>query len=288
VIKPYDATLKELVERHPRPWLRLLLRRDVGDIQVINADLATFIAEADKLLRIGGPRPWIAHTEFEASYKPDAPLKGLRYNVLARCRHALPVQTIFVLLRPEADGPRFTGTLEEELPDGTGYLSFRYNVVRIWELRAAEILAGDLATLPLAPIARVSDEELPAVIRRVGERIEHEASPDEARDLWTATFLLAGLTHPRGLLKTLFEGVHQMKESSAYQLILEEGREEGREQGMILATRQTLLRQGRKRFGPPDAETEATIESIAALDRLQYLADRLLDVTSWEELIAGP
>ena len=130
------------------------------------------------------------------------------------------MQTIFVLLRPEADGPEFTGMLEEELPDGTTTLLFRYNVVRVWELPAEQILAGDLATLPLAPISRVSEAELPAMIRRMDERIEQEASPDEVDDLWAATYLLMGLIHSKDSSRTLLQGVHRMKESTTYQAIL--------------------------------------------------------------------
>jgi predicted transposase YdaD len=277
VHKPYDATLKELVERHPVPWLSLLLGRAVDDVPVFNADLSTITAEADKLLRVRGPRPWIINTEFEASYKSDSPLKGLRYAILARCRHGLPVQTIFVLPRPEADGDAFTGTLEEELPDGTKYLLFRYNVVRVWELPAAQILAGDVATLPLAPISQVSDEELPAVIRRIDERIEDEASPGEAADLWMATALLLGLVHSGEIIKTLLQGANRMKESATYQMILEEGR--------LQEARQTLQWLGLERFGPASPEIEAKIESIASLDQLHTLTRRLLGVSSWEELL---
>jgi predicted transposase YdaD len=195
------------------------------------------------------------------------------------------VQTIFILQRPDADGPTMSGRLEEELPDGTKYLLFEYTVLGVWELPVARILAGDLATLPLAPITRVSAEDLPAVVRRMDERIEQEATPSEAQVLRTAAPILRGLRHPQETLKTLFQGVRGMRESLAYQMILEEGREEGREQGMLRGTRQTLIRQGRKRFGPPSPEVVARLEAILSLDRLQQLADRLLDVSSWEELL---
>jgi hypothetical protein len=115
-----------------------------------------------------------------------------RSHVLAQCRHGLPVQTICVLLRPAADGEAMTGTLEHELPDGTKHLVFRYNVVRVWELPAAQILERDLATLPLAPITQVAEQELPSVIRRMGERIEREATPSEGDELRAAAFILTG------------------------------------------------------------------------------------------------
>jgi predicted transposase YdaD len=153
-------------------------------------------------------------------------------------------------------------------------------VVRVWELPVAQILAGDLATLPLAPIARVSVEELPAVIRRMDERIEREATPSEAKDLRTAALILTGLRHPQETLRTVFQGVRGMKESSAYQMILEEGRGE--------EARRILLRQGRRRFGEPDPAVVVRIEAMMDLDQLDALIDRLLDVSSWEELLSNP
>jgi hypothetical protein len=45
---------------------------------------------------------------------------------------------------------------------------------------------------------------------------------------------------------------------------------------------------GKKRFGPPDEETTAALNAIADLPRLEDLTDRLLDVDSWQELLALP
>jgi hypothetical protein len=47
-----------------------------------------------------------------------------------------------------------------------------------------------------------------------------------------------------------------------------------------------LLRQGRKRFGPPRPEHEAALEQESDLARLEALGERLLDVTTWDALFA--
>ena len=103
--KPFDATTKELLEKHPRAWLELLLGRDLGEVRVDDADLSTITSEADKILRIEEPAPWIVHVEFQSSYISELPLRLQRYNILAQFRHSLPVQSVVVLLRGEADGP---------------------------------------------------------------------------------------------------------------------------------------------------------------------------------------
>jgi hypothetical protein len=48
-----------------------------------------------------------------------------------------------------------------------------------------------------------------------------------------------------------------------------------------------VLRQGTKRFGPPPADRRAAIKALTDLERLEALTDRLLDVESWDELLAG-
>ena len=65
-----------------------------------------------------------------------------------------------------------------------------------------------------------------------------------------------------------------MEESSTYQYIVSKGE------------KRLLLLQGRKRFGSPDLQTAAAIEAITDLERLEQLGERLLDVSSWEELLA--
>jgi hypothetical protein len=70
-----------------------------------------------------------------------------------------------------------------------------------------------------------------------------------------------------------------MKESSTYQAILDEGRAE--------EARKVLLLLGDKQFGPPDASTRTAIEATTEINRLERLLQRLLDVSSWDELLAS-
>jgi hypothetical protein len=71
-----------------------------------------------------------------------------------------------------------------------------------------------------------------------------------------------------------------MRESDTYQAILDEGRAEG--------ARRVLLNQGRKRFGEPDEATRRALQAIDNLDRLDRLSDRLLGVSTWQELLQTP
>jgi len=74
--------------------------------------------------------------------------------------------------------------------------------------------------------------------------------------------------------------VRILHESSAYELIQEEGIIEGQQK--------FLLRQGRKRLGEPGEPTVIAIKTIKDLDRLERLGDAVIDVASRQELLATP
>ena len=194
---------------------------------------------------------------------------------------------MIVLLRPEADGPAITGALDLAW-SGAPYLSFAYRVVRTWEQPVEAILAGGLGTPPLAPIADAAPEALPSIIRRMGERLAAEAAPGEAATLWAATYILAALRYPREVAQMIRSLGQAMRESWAYQEVLDEGRAEGEARGRAEEERRILLRLGTRRLGPPDAATAATLRALSDIDRVERMTERLLDATSWADVLSTP
>jgi len=69
--------------------------------------------------------------------------------------------------------------------EGGEWLKFKYKVIKVWELPVESLLNGGIGTVPLAPIAAVSPEQLPEIIRRMEQRLAAE-DPAEARELETA------------------------------------------------------------------------------------------------------
>jgi predicted transposase YdaD len=64
------------------------------------------------------------------------------------------------------------------------------------------------------------------------ERVRAEASENESEELWASTYLLSGLRFNAGESEALLgKVVAQMRESSTYQKILQDGRAEGVVQG---------------------------------------------------------
>ena len=123
---------------------------------MIDADLATVAAATDKVVRVGrGRNRWLLLVEMLASYKEHIPERTHFHSTLLAHRHGLPVRSVIVLLRPEADGPAMTGIYEHACPGDEPYLTFRYRVVRIWQLSPEELMQGGPGLLPLAPVANV-------------------------------------------------------------------------------------------------------------------------------------
>jgi hypothetical protein len=82
-------------------------------------------------------------------------------------------------------------------------------------------------------------------------------------------------------------GVHDMQESTTYQAILREGRNEGRIEGRVSEAQRLLLLQGEIRFGTPDEATRSDIEAICDVERLERISKRVLDasISDWNSLL---
>lgn len=284
--RTFDASLKELIERYPADWLALTGRTATGPVQVVDADVSSVSAAADKVIRVQDREPWLLHLEMQSSPKSGLAEQLHWYNALLKHRHGQRVRTVLVLLRPAADSPQLTGIYQEQFPEEEPYLEFRYGVIRVWQLPAESFLTGPLGTLPLAPISAATEAELPGVVRRLDERLESEASPDQRLVLGTAAMLLTGLRLPQEAMLALYQGVHFMsilKDSSFYQMILDEGRMEGK----LAQARAMILRLGTQKLGPPEEAISAALKGITDLGRLERILEHVFVAGSWQDLLAA-
>jgi predicted transposase YdaD len=287
----YDPAIKALVETEPESW-PTLFGRPTGPTEVIDADIATVSGAADKVLRVSADPPYLLHLEFVAGHDAAAlPQKLHVRNALLEDRHDMPVRSGAVLLRREADSPQLTGVYERGFPGEELYLTFRYQVVRVWRLPPEPLLTGGLALLPLAPVSAVTEAELPGIIQRIGRRLAGRRGRRQAEIVWAAAYILLGLRYSPELSAQLFRGVVSMKESSTYQAIVEEGRIEGiargKAEGAVAEAKKVLRLQGDEAFGVPDSATASTIEQLDNLVRLEDLLRRVRTAASWRELF-GP
>lgn len=280
----FDATLKDLVQNYPRDWLALLDAPPTEPVSVVTPDLSTLTAFADVVLRVG---QCLFHIDFQSGPDADLPRRILLYNVLLHERYNLPVHSIVVLLRPRADRGDLTGEVTYRARNERCQLGFRFEVVRLWQLPVEQLLAAQVGILPLAPLGRLPEGSsveavLPGVIEQLVDLLGRKASPAAVPELLTAAFVLTGMRVTQQEAIRLFQGVRAMRESTAYQAILEEGRVEGQ----VVEAIKMLLRQGQRKFGPPSSEIETTLRSIKDLERLERMGEEMLSAQSWQELLA--
>lgn len=72
-----------------------------------------------------------------------------------------------------------------------------------------------------------------------------------------------------------------IRDSSAYWAILDEGLEEERRE----EAQRIILRQGRQKFGSP---SDAIVAASTDLERLHRIQDRIFTASTWDELLATP
>jgi predicted transposase YdaD len=272
----FDATLKHLVELYPEHWLHLLQVDPEGAVSVIDADVSTVTAVADKVIRVDEPEPWLLQLEAQASYDPTLPGRLHLYSTLLSRRHDLPVRSVVLLLRPSADGTAMSGHWAREHSRFGHYLDFKYDIVRVWQLPSDFLVNAGIGVAPLSVLSDDATEKLPTIIQ-MSERLASDlAGSRVAAEIVAAEFILLGLRHDRAFIEALFHRVSKMQESTTYQAILEEGEERG--------VRRSILHLGTRRWGTPSAEIEQRLASVGEMDQLEALLDRLQTAESWSEL----
>jgi hypothetical protein len=279
---PIDDALKHLTELSPQDWV-VRGGWPAAAAALIDADIGTISGAADKAIRVASAPDGLLAIDFQCGHDSVAKLPDLLlYNSALFKRHGLPVRTLLVLLHRGADSRKLTGLYERGFPGEPFDAALRYRILRVWEVPAAAWLSGGLGLVPLAPLGSVQKADLPAVVGRMKQRFDCEA-PSQAKELWSAAYILMGLLYEQALIQTLLRGVVNMKESVTYQAILEEGEAKGKAE----EARKMLLLQGREQFGEPSANIVALLDAVTDLGRLEALAIRLLHVKTWEELLGG-
>ena len=285
---PFDHTTRYLVQAYPDDWLTYLGFDAASSVEVIDTKLTTVSTEADKVLRVNDDPPWILHLEFQSGYDATIGARLASYNTRIEVQESHPVATVLVLLRPRADGPANSGRHGSAIPGRPPHLHFGYTVRRVWQEPPDELLDWPLGVLPLAPLGAVGRPALPGLIRAMDRRFGEEADRAEAERLRVVTYTLLGLRFPVDVVEQLMPGLRNMRDSSTYQAIVEEGLVRGRAEGRIAGERRLLLLLGEARLGPPDAVTRARVDALSDVDEVERLARRVLTASSWAELLAAP
>jgi hypothetical protein len=279
---PFDATLKELIGTFAGDYVHALGLDEFNPLTPLNVDLSTVSAATDVVLGQGDPPSRVLDLNLQSG--PDSGLHArvMMYHAVLHYHYLVPVHSVIVLLRPEADHANLTGRLHYVGKARKGKMDFSYEVVRLWREPVKRFLTAGVGALPLAPLCKLpggrrAADALGPVIRRIDERLTQEAAPDVRAHLLAATYVLCGLRVSPEVATPLFQGILDMKESSTYQAILNEG--------AIGSLQKTLLILGKQRFGQPQQAVEHAIRGLSDRQRLERMVEKLDGCSTWEELL---
>jgi predicted transposase YdaD len=245
-------------------------------------------AAADLVFRSGDV---LYHLDFQSSPDPELPQRLFQYNALLHVATGLPVHTMAVLLRPRADRSDLTGEWGYAGVPDRGETSFRFEIVRLWQVPIETFLNGPAGLLAFAPFARLPgdaprEDVLPGLLTHVAQRAIQELPEPTAKRVLTAICVLLGMYLPSELRAQLMRDAMpvDLMDSNFVREIFEEGEAKGR----LEDARGTVFRQGRLKFGEPDPGTVAAINVIHDLEQLHRMADAILNAKSWDDVLATP
>ena len=239
--------------------------------------LADLVAEVRTL--DGQPELLLVHTEVQSVLDADFGYRMWEYHALLRLRHQGRL-VISIALLPFKDVGEVRLARYAETIFGQEYPYLDYWQVGLRGLAAEEYLATASALAPiLASLMRPGSTGKVGLKVALAERLR-ASGLDEARLYLAVNFMETYLeldTAEQDLYRARLqaEGATTVDTMDVTQLtwadkILLRGREEGREEGELQATRRVALRQARARFGVLPVELEAALEQAdgTALDSL--------------------
>jgi len=258
----FDNVCKLLSEKYPDRFASWVLGTPQPVVEVLKTELSIEPIRADyvTLLQLQGQ---ILHLEFQTRWdsNPPMPLRMLDYWVRLYRLYRLPIAQVVVLLLPPPEESVIETTF------AMGETRHSYRVIRLWEEDAA-VLLDDPALLPLATLAATTTPE--PLLQSVAQRV-NQLEDSRRQEVLDYAKILAGLRFEGDLIRQIFrEGM--MRESVIVQEILEEGRQEGRQE----EGRSLILRLLTRQVGDVPEALRSRISTLS-LEQLESLGEALLD-----------
>jgi hypothetical protein len=122
----FDVSTKELVWDDPAAWLERFGIGPPGPVDVIDSDITALTAVADKVIGVGGPEPYLVNIELQSSHDSNLVESTWFRQAALFHRHRLPVLTVLVLLRRQANSSSLTGFFEIRMRDGWQTNQYNY------------------------------------------------------------------------------------------------------------------------------------------------------------------
>lgn len=273
----YDKVFKILVDFSPIDWALLTGLSTVFNAGGMETDLPERNRYLDRLIRISNNQGELAvHLEFQAGKSGNRiPLRLLDYSIGVTEKHRLPVHRCVVLLHKPADSPFLTGAYKKHSGGVLPYLTFRYRVIRLWQIPISSLLQPGSSLAVAGVLSDYGHFTAAEVAIRVAACIDAIADIDTRTILYTSAYNLAGLRFNSDKADIMFGRKLSMLEkySSTIKATLRRG-----EARLLLTSAEQI-------FGAPPQEVLDKVRTAKSKQLVEW-AVRMRTAQSWNELIA--
>lgn len=261
-----DSPLKQLVAAFSADFAAWLLDADVREIHSLPAELLGQDVFADLVFRVtlADGRVVMLHVEFQGR-RTHRPMKWRMLDYAGRLAETYGLDvcsTVFYVGRGAGAGD--DGRYQVGCPGAEPTISWHYRVVRLWQMKAEELLnLGRPALLALVGQTEIDhpDELLPQVVERM------QTTPDVERQerLLTALVELMNDEEVLEMVEKLVEKEGLLMDTPFLRRVRKEGREEGREEGLRTVYQRNILGALTLRFDPPASVYRQIEERLSAV-----------------------
>jgi len=276
---PFDATLKDIATAYPADYGAAFDGTN-RKLRILNVDLSTISAATDVAYGFGDPLEEILDINFQSG--PDVHLSGRTelYRAVLHHRYHVPVRTLIVLLRPEADHAHLSG--KHAYGPATNGVQCGYEVVRLWEQPPEIFLRAGIGLLPLATLCKLpenvtTEQAIAEIVRAIDARLTSEVSEADRLRILTGAFKLSGMRLKKASLINIYGVYGMIKQTNAWEEMMYEG--------SLRQAKQMILRFAGKKLGPPPADAKERLFQIEDVERLERIGENILAASSWEELL---
>ena len=287
-----DSPLKQLFSAFITDFAAWLLQADVRDAHPLNIELPAEMLAADQVFHVtlADERTLVLHIEFQGrtSHQPME-WRMLEYMTRLAYTHRLNLRSVVIYVGRGA-GAGDTGHYQVNGPDGRPTLAWQYDVIRLWQMRAEELLAvGRPALLALVGQTQIETPEtvLPEVVARM-----HSVPDTEMRGrLLAALTALIPEEEMIAMVERLIDREELLLDTPFLRRIRAEARAEGRAEGRAEARAEGALATRRRsildvlvvRFDPRASvyqQIERQLETITDEAQLTQLLATVIRVES--------
>ena len=210
----YDVATKVLVEHSKEEMLRWFLRLEPDYVELLEElpqeTVSLRRSDFPLWVRTKDGKEQIVLLEFQTRWEWDVPIRLLEYHARFRLKYRLPVLSVVFLFR-KREG------LEPLYEDES--VSFRYNLVKMWELKAKEVLQKD--ELWLYPFIPVMESEEKDIFNAEEKIYSSSLGTRDKADLLTALSIFSGFKGENIVRSLMKRRRDIMIESPAYDIIRE-------------------------------------------------------------------